>query len=229
MFYTIGTGDLRISVPNGESFTTVLLRNALHAPEMGTTIISISRITKAGYSVTFDASTCKIRNPSGKLIGIIPQSTNGLYKVEHVYAATVSPECVNLQMLHRQLAHIAPDGLHMLIGKGTVEGVQLINDRSPLLYDACEHAKFTHKPIQKERIAPIADAFGAEVHSDLWGASPLESQGGRKYYITFTDDHTCYTHLTMLCSKDKALAAYKSFAAWAHTQHGVRIKRLYSD
>ena len=66
-------------------------------------------------------------------------------------------------------------------------------------------------------MAPLANAFGAEIYSDLWGPSPMQSLGGRKYYITFTDDFTCYTHLTILRSKDKALTAYKSFAAWAHT------------
>ena len=35
--------------------------------------------------------------------------------------------------------------------------------------------------------------------------------------------------LTILQSKDEALNAYKAYAAWAHTQHGVWIKRLRSD
>jgi transposase InsO family protein len=35
--------------------------------------------------------------------------------------------------------------------------------------------------------------------------------------------------LTPLRSKDQTLDAYKSFAAWAHTQHDVQIKRLHSD
>jgi len=55
------------------------------------------------------------------------------------------------------------------------------------------------------------------------------SLGGRKYYVTFTDDHTRYTRLSLLCTNDEAFDAYKSFAAWAKTQHGVRIKRLRSD
>ncbi len=67
------------------------------------------------------------------------------------------------------------------------------------------------------------------MHTDLWGPSPTQSLGGRKYYIAFTDDSTRYTMLTILRSKDEALNAYKAYAAWAHTQHGVRIKRLRSD
>jgi transposase InsO family protein len=38
-----------------------------------------------------------------------------------------------------------------------------------------------------------------------------------------------YTHLQVLKTKDEAFEAYKSFAAWAQTQHGVCIKRLHSD
>jgi len=53
--------------------------------------------------------------------------------------------------------------------------------------------------------------------------------GGRRYYVTFTDDSSRFTKLTVLRSKDQTLDAYKSFAAWAHTQQGVKIKRLRSD
>jgi len=55
------------------------------------------------------------------------------------------------------------------------------------------------------------------------------SLGGRKYYVTFTDNHTRYTRLSLLCTNDEAFDAYKSFAGWAKTQHGMRIKRLRSD
>ena len=64
---------------------------------------------------------------------------------------------------------------------------------------------------------------------DLWGPSPVASVGRRKYYITFTNDHTHYTHLEILCTKDQALDAYKAFVAWAQTQHGLQIRRLRSD
>jgi hypothetical protein len=52
-FYTIGTGDLRIDVPNGKGTTPVILHDTLHAPEMALTIVSIGRITDAGYEATF--------------------------------------------------------------------------------------------------------------------------------------------------------------------------------
>jgi transposase InsO family protein len=75
----------------------------------------------------------------------------------------------------------------------------------------------------------LAEAFGDEIHTDLWGPSPTLSLGGRKYYVTFTDDCTHYMKLDILRTKDQAFDAYKQFAAWADTQHGIKVKRLRSD
>jgi hypothetical protein len=67
------------------------------------------------------------------------------------------------------------------------------------------------------------------VHSDVWGPSPTKSIGGKQYYITFTDDYSRYTLANTLKAKSDAADAYKTFFAWAHTQHGATIRRFRSD
>jgi hypothetical protein len=83
IFYAIGTGTLQIQVPNRVSSTPILLREALHAPNIGTTVVSIGWIAKAGYTILFDGDTCKIKNKNDSIIGRIPVGQNGLYWVEH--------------------------------------------------------------------------------------------------------------------------------------------------
>jgi hypothetical protein len=117
----------------------------------------------------------------------------------------------------------------MLIQHGAVEGMQLIDDSMPLICDACEQAKLMRKPIRKERKALLAGTFGTEVHADLWGPSPVPSLRGRRYNVMFTDDYSHFTRLTLLHMKDETFNAYKAFAAWAETQHSVKIKRLCMD
>jgi transposase InsO family protein len=233
IFYAIGTGDLQIDVPNGDMTTPVLLKDTLHAPDMALTIVSIGRITGTGSSVTFEDNTCKIKTRSGKLIGNIPASANGLYKVEHthsVYSANSSTvEQVDIHTLHRHLGHIAADAIRSLIRNNAIEGIQLIDDGSPIICDSCEYAKLTRKPIRSERTAPPAKNFGAEIHTDLWGPSPVNSLGGRRYYATFMDDFSRYTWVHTLRSKDETLDSYRAFANWALTQHNTKIKTLRSD
>ena len=223
-FYANGIGDLRIKVPNGESFTPMILQDALYAPEMALTVVSISRIAKAGFSVSFEGNSCKIANKNGAVVGTVPTNNNGLYRVEHVCAVSPINEVVDIPTLHRRMGHTAADSIRTLVRSGAILGVSIIDDGQPLYCESCEYAKATRKAIKKEREGAQASAFGEEIHSDLWGPSPLQTLGSRKYYITFTDDYSRFTRTQLLRTKDEALQAYKDFVAWAQTQHGVKIK-----
>jgi hypothetical protein len=109
VFYAIGARDIVIDVPNGESSTPIRLKDVLHALDMGATIVSISHIAKAGFSVCFEGQSCKIKDSRNKVIGVIPASDNGLYKVDRIYSAVMAPERIELATMHRRLGHIAPD------------------------------------------------------------------------------------------------------------------------
>ena len=231
VFYAIGAGDLKIDVPNGESSTPITLKDTLYALDMTMTVVSISRIAAAGYFVAFESKSCQIKSKTRKIVGNIPAAPNGLYKVEHSLAAAAAAEQVNILTIHRRLDHISADTIRSLVRINAVTGLHLIDSTptSPLVCNLCNYAKMTRKPIRKESSIPFATSFSNEVHSDIWGLSQLSSLDGRKYYITFTDDHTHFTQLTLLHTKDEALPAYKTFTAWASTQHGAKIKCLRSD
>src|ERR1700678_3113465 len=86
----IGSGDLHIELPNGSGKMKVVFKNAIHAPEMAFTLISISRLDQAGYTVTFNKRVCTITDPNGKTIATIPH-VDGMYKI----ATAVSPDINN--------------------------------------------------------------------------------------------------------------------------------------
>ena len=95
--------------------------------------------------------------------------------------------------------------------------------------DSCEYAKTTRKPIGKERDPPRRENLGDEVHTDLWGPSPVQTPGYSQYYVSFTNDHMRYTTLYLQKTKAETFASYKSYEAWLSTQFDVKIKRLCSD
>ena len=47
----VGMGDLHLDIPNGSKKTSIIIKNAIHAPEMAFTLISISCLDKAGFLV----------------------------------------------------------------------------------------------------------------------------------------------------------------------------------
>ena len=59
-FNAIGQGDVCITIPNGESGTTFILKDVLYSPDIAVTFISVSRIDVAGYTTTFGGGACII-------------------------------------------------------------------------------------------------------------------------------------------------------------------------
>ena len=76
----VGMGDLEIDMLNRSKMTTMTFKNAIHAPQMAFTLISISRLDKAGYQVTFKKGMCIIFNLKGQIIATILHS-DGLYRI----------------------------------------------------------------------------------------------------------------------------------------------------
>src|SRR6202789_2679990 len=108
----IEMGDLEMELPNGTKTTNMTFKNAVHAPDMAFTLISISRLDKAGYQVNFNKGMCKILNPKGQVIATIPHA-DGLYRVTATKsspsgncAATASGK-MSISEAHRKLGHLA--------------------------------------------------------------------------------------------------------------------------
>ena len=152
-FQAIGKGDLCIKIPNGSNQTTILLKDVLHCPDMGLTLISIGKITRAGYKVIFKGSICRIYNTKDKVIGQI-MARNGLYQVDHEVLVNTAmagdaQEILTIEELHRCLGHIAPEAAKKMVSSGTVEGLEVDLTSTLQTCDSCEYAKATQKPIKK--------------------------------------------------------------------------------
>ena len=229
-FNTTKTRDIAVDVPHGPMSRRIILKDALYASKVRLTIISISCLLESGYEAHFKEERCFIMR-GGSIIGSVPVSKNGLFKTRHVYTlmAQDSTELIDLHTLHQRLGHLAPKSICVLMNAHSVTGLRLIDDLLPFSCDSCDWAKMTHKRIRKHCTTPQATHFGAEIHSDIWGPSMVKSINNRSYYVSFTDDYTCYSLVAILQTKDEAFTAYKSYAAWVRTQHGVPIQRLRSD
>ena len=124
------------------------------------------------------------------------------------------------------MGHVSSEVARKLIKDGMVTGVQL--EYMPLgklfFCSSCVYAKATRKPVPKIREGQRAEVFGGEIHSDLWGKAPVESRGGKHYYVTFIDDKTHLTHLYLLKTKDETAKVYRK-----EVHMGQKIKVLNSD
>ena len=83
----LGKSDVWIELPNGAKCTKTILKEAIHAPDMAFTLISVGRLDDAKCSATFSGSMRTIHNLCSHTMATIP-CTNGLY---HVTAQRIPP------------------------------------------------------------------------------------------------------------------------------------------
>src|ERR1700722_952988 len=123
----------------------------------------------------------------------------------------MTAEVVTIEEFHRRMDHIALEAVRCLVSEGTIKGLELNKSSKLKTCDSCEYAKATCEPIRKIREMFHASEFGEEINSDLWGLSPVQMLRKKEYYATSTDDHTWWSHLELLHTKDKAFKAYTNF------------------
>jgi hypothetical protein len=230
-FSAVGVGEIVIDVPNGVEASQLRLTEVLYSPEVGYTLVSIGRLDERGFSATFAGGKCTLRGPDGARVGEVPKNLKGLYRVEHEYDSVNAIDEISLDQLHRRLGHISPDTARRLVSNKLVSGLRLEETHAgdPFFCESCVYAKATRKAVPKQREGERATEFGAEVHSDLWGPAPIESKGGKRYYVTYTDDKTRLTNIYFLAKKSGAFESYKDYKAWVDTQFSKKVKCLHSD
>lgn len=67
------------------------------------------------------------------------------------------------------------------------------------------------------------------IYSDICGPMNVESLGGAKYFVTFTDDCMRYTETVTLRNRSDVLEAFKSYKLKAEKQTGQQIKKIRTD
>ena len=170
-------GDVRIELLNGAKHTKTIPKEAIHAPDMAFTLISVGQLDNAKCSATFSGGMCTIHNSSSHTMATIP-CANGLHHV----TAPEDPPTVNYASIamvkltvsedHRKLGHIAPSAIKYTIAKGHITGIQLDPESKPEFCEACAKAKAARQPFPKES-ETRATKYGERVHWDLWGPASV--------------------------------------------------------
>jgi GAG-pre-integrase domain len=225
-------GDLHIELPNGSQKMKVTFKNAIHAPGMAFTLISISRLDKARYSVLFSRGMCIIRDLKGQTIATIHHS-NGLYKLvanqsKKMETVTMASMKMSINEAHKKLGHIAHFTVKYAITKGIITGIKLDSDSKIEFCKACAKAKLAHQPFPKES-ETRAKKFGKRVHWDLWGLASVKSLNGHHYVAARINDATRQTKLYFQKKKSQTFTSYKIDEAYTKSQSGNDIKVCRSD
>ena len=115
----IGSGIIQVDTPlPNDTETNIIMRDALHVPELSTGLISVVKLTSSGASVVFKDDSCDVLAQNGnQMLHSVKQ--RGQYPLQLLLkrANLVTSSSYNddtLKLWHRRLGHIGCDALKRL-------------------------------------------------------------------------------------------------------------------
>ena len=91
--------------------------------------------------------------------------------------------------------------------------------------EACVLGKMQKKPFPKQNQHRATSPYEI-VHSDVCGPMQVESKGGSRYMLTFTDDFSRYTTAYFIKSKSEVLSKFMEYVNSVEKHTGVHIMKL---
>ncbi|KAM0063403.1 putative RNA-directed DNA polymerase [Helianthus debilis subsp. tardiflorus] len=223
------TGSKRVVVGNGMALTIshigtallhlsdrpLTLRHVLVVPGLAKNLLSITQLViDHPIAVIFSHLGLSIQTLDGQLLHHTRGSLHQLYSL----AAFTS---VSRETWHSRLGHPSDDVL------SRCSFLHLTNKTQHTHCTACSFSKSTRLPftsVVSHSTSPLHI-----IHCDIWGASPVMSRDGYRYFITFIDDFSRFTWMYPLTCRSQAVDCFRHFKPLVENLFSCTIKHLQCD
>uniref|UniRef100_A0A8R7TXP5 Retrovirus-related Pol polyprotein from transposon TNT 1-94 n=1 Tax=Triticum urartu TaxID=4572 RepID=A0A8R7TXP5_TRIUA len=195
------------------------LTNVYWIPRLKSSIISIGQLDQVGCAMLVEHGTMTVRDRQKNLLVKVTRSAKRVY-ILHI--KIVKPAC-----LPASECDGAGWGLERMARAGMVTGLPLIVHAEQIC-EACLAGK------QRRASFPQAAKYSATeplelVHGDICGPISPATPGGKRYFLLLVYDHSRYTWLVLLRSKDEAAEAIRRFKAAAETMSRHSLHTFRTD
>nr|GEU54692.1 hypothetical protein [Tanacetum cinerariifolium] len=151
-----------------------------------------------GLEVTFQKSTCFVRNKDG--VDLLPgDRSSNLYTIALNEVASNSLTCLLAKasssqswLWHQCLSHLNFTTINNLVKNNLVQGLPKMKVEKDHLCSACEQRKI-HRKYHKSKTAFASNKPLCLLHMDLCGPMRVQSINGRRYVLVVVDDYSRYT------------------------------------
>jgi transposase InsO family protein len=231
-----GVGSLLVKLVSGR---IVVIHQALLVPGIAANLISSSQLyDNHGVTTTFGQGATLSRN--GVVIATGTRLRKHLYQLNGeliapsaakgatALLATGTASKPELTTWHCRFAHLSLRLLKSLARSEHVKGLKVATQGSgePRPCNTCHLSHASRLPF------PRSDRQTTEllelVHTDVLSIN-VPSYGGRRYVVTFVDDHSRMLWVEALARKSDVFGAFQRFKAAAENESGKHIQRLRSD
>lgn len=206
------------------------LSDVFYVPGLKNNLLSIGQLQGKDYEFIIKNGTCRIQHPKKGLIAEVTMTQNRMFPL--YFGIDVLPcfsVMVNDQawLWHLRYGHLNFNGLKTLCQKNMVIDLPQI-DHLPQVCEGCVVGKQHRDSFPKGKAWRAKKALEL-VHSDICGPIDPQSNGNKRYFITFIEDFSRKTWVYFLQAKSNAFSVFKSYKVLVEKELGQHIKILRSD
>jgi hypothetical protein len=217
------------------------LNDVLHVPKISQNLLSIQKFTTdTNTFVELHPKFFNVKDQAtGKLLLHGP-SRSGLYPFPFVInkthrsnktfgspSAFVGERVSHLQW-HSRFGHPAPRTVSSIISRFGLPVISNSNkDSNNNFCFACLNSK--SKQLSFSLSSSLYHSPLDLIFTDVWGPSPICSQNGFKYYVSFLDASSRYTWLYPMTKKSDAFNIFLQFQKYVERFFNSKIKTVQSD
>lgn len=223
----LGSGNIQISVKlNRQVQRKATLYDVLHVPALKQNLFSVKSTTSKGMVIQFGHSRCWIRDRSSR-VHAMGTLVGKLYYLDLESSVHNANLAMSNTVLHKRLAHINHATIKRMDHEQLVTGADLSSVKVGVC-DPCVKGKMIRK-IFKSRDYIKSTRPLELVHSDVCGPMENVSLGGSRYFVSFIDDFSRYTHVYFIDKKSDVFSVFRDFEASVSNQTGQTIATLRTD
>ncbi|KAL4591583.1 hypothetical protein LXL04_004552 [Taraxacum kok-saghyz] len=225
-------GSLPLLLESGFSLS---LNNTLYVPGITRNLISVSKLAKEGFTLTFRYDDVVISSGS-QIIGHGCLDGN-LYRLrldnkfmESFISFNVDENLskrkregeTSSKLWHQRLGHISRERMLRLVKDEVLPNLNFSDFEKCV---KCMKGKMTK---ENKKGSTRSSGLLELIHTDICGPFPM-GISGHKSFITFIDDHSRYMYLYLIKEKSESLEMFKTFKAEVENQLDRKIKVVRSD
>ena len=212
-------GEGMVKLPMGTDFH-LELHKVLYVQKLAKNLLSVPAMISMGAEVKFKNEECIVsKEGEDYVIGKLVNGT--LYTVNTVELAQSATD-QTAELWHQRLGHLNNNSVDKLAKKEMVTGMNCTTSRhAENKCERCVLGKSHRNPFPKQSNNK-ATRPNAIIHSDVCGPMQIESKGGSRYMVTFTDDYSRYTTVYFIKRKDEVLSKFQKFVTFVENQSGNR-------
>ena len=219
---------LRGHIIDAQGVQRLIQISVLIVPGLGRNLFSVKQASRKGVVSIFDKYNPRLKANNFTLP--LQELENDLYFFSlDLVSGSSAPElamqaAATATLWHRRMEHLNRKSLDLL-KKVNNNGVSF--DGTVPDCEVCAVGKSRQRAHPKTADQHIQHPFQL-VFTDILGQFPPEALEGCKYVSKISDEHTRWTEIYLLKSKDGALHAFQSFVQSMAIPSGVRVERLRS-